>query len=145
MAYVYQAALYCDDCGELIRDELEHQGKAPADPDDEHSYDSDDYPKGPYPDGGGESDGVWHCDAHEDCENAIELPSGRKIGAWLENPLTPDGVAWLCEVLRTGRGDLGVHALWREWYADELADCDLDDDDDDDDQPGMHRFRWGKS
>ena len=44
---------------------------------DENDYDSDDLPKGPYSNGGGEADTPQHCDG---------------CGAFLENPLTGDGV-----------------------------------------------------
>lgn len=83
-AFIYQAALYCEDCGQSIRDSLDGTDKAPENPDDESSYDSDDYPKGPYPDGGGESDTPSHCDA---------------CNAHLENPLTSDGYAYVIEAV----------------------------------------------
>ena len=70
-AYIYQAALLCEDCGEAKRVELTKAGKAPADPEDEYSYDSDDFPKGPYPDGGGESDYEEHCDS---CGTELDNP-----------------------------------------------------------------------
>lgn len=74
-AYIYQAALYCDACGEWIRKELARSGRAP-DPNNEYTYDSDDYPKGPFDNGGGEADCPQHCDA---------------CGTFLENPLTQEG------------------------------------------------------
>jgi hypothetical protein len=49
---------------------------------DESSYDSDEYPKGPYPNGGGESDSPQHC---ADCRE------------FLENPLTSDGYDYVRE------------------------------------------------
>lgn len=79
-AYIFQAALYCETCGEKIRAKLTKQGKAPADPDNEHTYDSDDFPKGPYSDGGGEADVPENCDA---CH------------LFLENPLTMDGYEYV--------------------------------------------------
>lgn len=48
--YAYQAALLCAKCGERTRTELTQQGKAPTDPTDESSYDSWDFPKGPFTD-----------------------------------------------------------------------------------------------
>jgi len=114
LAYVYCADIYCEDCGKKIREELDREGCAPADPDDEYSYDSDEYPKGPYPDGGGESDTPQHCGAGEDCINAIELSDGRKIGDWLGNELTTDGVEYVKEVIQEG-GE--VAELWLEWYS----------------------------
>ena len=72
--YIYQAALYCEACGEAIRARLTKEGKAPTDPDDETSYDSGDFPKGPEEEG--ESDTPSHCDA---------------CGEFLESDLTEDG------------------------------------------------------
>ena len=61
-AYVYQAALLCESCAKIILHDLDQTGARPSNPEDESSFDSDNYPKGPYPDGGGESDSrnVWH-------------------------------------------------------------------------------------
>ena len=81
-AYIYQADIYCEDCGEKIREELNKSGKAPSDPSDEYTYDSDEYPKGPYPDGGGEADCEQICGA---CNEP------------LDNPLTDYGLEQLDE------------------------------------------------
>ena len=71
--YIFQAALWCEECGEAIRGRLTESGNAPGDAEDEGSYDSDDFPKGPFPDGGGEADTeqccdgcgcVWHLPGH---------------------------------------------------------------------------------
>src|SRR5689334_13890060 len=90
-AYVYQAAMICADCAEAVKRELTTQGKAPANPDDTATFDSQDFPKGPYPEGGGESDSPQHCDRHAACLNAVEVGEGVKVGVFLENPLTQDG------------------------------------------------------
>ncbi len=84
--YMYQAALYCEACGEKIRAELIAKGEAPADPSDETSYDSDDYPKGPLDEG--ESDPPSHCD---DC------------GEFLETTLTSDGESYVIEAVQRAR------------------------------------------
>lgn len=82
-AYVYQAALLCEDCGgqEIARIngiwERSSLGAMPTE-------DSDDYPQGPYPNGGGESDSPQHCDS---------------CGTFLENPLTSDGIAGVEELI----------------------------------------------
>jgi hypothetical protein len=112
-AYIYNADIYCEDCGEAIRKELTREGSAPENPDDERSYDSDEFPKGPYPDGGGESDSPQHCGSGEGCLNAIELSDGHKIGAWLENELTMEGVAYVQEAISEG-GE--VAEMWRGFY-----------------------------
>lgn len=114
--YMYQAALYCEDCGRAICARL-LKGKSPEADDDETFYDddSDKFPKGPYGNGGGEADTPQHCDCGADCLNAIELGFGWKIGAWLENDLTAEGVRHVAEAVAYG-GD--VAELWAQWYAD---------------------------
>ena len=75
--YMYQAAFYCVPCGQDL--------PVCPNPDcDDTDHDSDEYRKGPYPDGGGESDSPDHCD---DCRG------------FLENPLTDDGIAYVVEEL----------------------------------------------
>jgi hypothetical protein len=110
-AYMSCAALLCASCGEARRAAIAADGEAPADPADESSYDSDAYPKGPYPDGGGEADTPQHCDA---------------CGTFLENPLTPDGLAYVREAIAEAMTatpfdpDAPALKIWREFYADEL-------------------------
>ncbi len=53
-AYIYSADIYCADCARKLMETL--AVPVGADPDDENTFDSDDYPKGPYADGGGEAD-----------------------------------------------------------------------------------------
>jgi hypothetical protein len=118
MAYIYRADVWCDECGEAIRARLTAEGKAPADPDDEWSYDSDDFPKRAGDDD--ESDCPQHCAANEDCINAIELPSGGKVGL-LFGELTLDGVAYVQEAIEEAAADScawckEVVALWQEHY-----------------------------
>lgn len=114
-AYIFQAALLCKWCGEKrCRDMSKPAGYVC---DDESSWDSDDYPKGPYAEGGGEADTPQHCD---DC------------GLFLENPLTRDGgdyvrgkarefdtepdMSW-CEIAAAARrGGEPVLADWVEFY-----------------------------
>lgn len=108
-AYVYRAALYCQECGEAIRATLDAAGKRPEHTEEESTFDSDDYPKGPYPDGGGESDYAAHCDA---------------CGAFLENPLTSHGVEHVKDAIAefdSGHGGApDVIETWREFYKDVL-------------------------
>jgi hypothetical protein len=80
--YVYQAALLCEECGEKTR--VERAALAPENPDDESTYDSDNWPKGPYADGGGEADCPQHCDV---CH------------VFLENPLTSEGLDYVRETI----------------------------------------------
>lgn len=86
-AYVYQAALWCDDCIKGVKEDLAKEAGKSVDEmeeemSDETQYDSNDYPKGPYDDGGGEADTPQHCDG---CK------------AFLENPLTSEGMEYAQE------------------------------------------------
>ena len=118
--YIYSADLWCKKCGNGIREWLTRRGLAVAKPNDEYSYDSDDFPKGPYPDGGGLADYPRHCAAGRDCIDAITLPNGEKIGVWLENDLTADGVKHVRE--SAGHApDNEMYRLWAEEYGLELS------------------------
>jgi len=114
MVYVYQADLVCKDCGDKIRAELTAEGKAPEDPENESSYDSDDFPKGPYGDGGGESDSPQHC---ADC------------GTFLMNPLTDDGEEYVRSVVNGPKPLSPAAEEWSKFY-----EIYPDDDDDDGDE-----------
>lgn len=110
--YMYQADLYCEDCGEKIKKSLKHPVN-PADDDMPDSmfdddmpdsmFDSDEYPKGPYPDGGGEADYPHHC-GNRDC------------GVFLENPLTSDGYNYAQEQLQNKIAGDSVLSLWFDYY-----------------------------
>jgi hypothetical protein len=117
-AYSYAADTYCEDCGRAIRERLTREGKAPADPSNERSYDSFDFPKGPYAEHESESDTPQHCACGPKCLNALDIGGGCMAGAWLENPLTGAGVHYVIEAVREG-GD--VAAFWAKCYREELA------------------------
>ena len=124
--YMFQGSLYCEDCGRDIQDKIREEGKAPEDESDEESFDSDDFPKGPFSGGGGEADSIHHCDSNETCLNAIELPCKSKIGAWLGNDLTSEGDEWLASSIRESifRDDAHgrqVNRLWRLKYSNPLS------------------------
>jgi hypothetical protein len=105
-AYIYQADIYCEDCGRAIRRRIRAEGNAPANPKDETSYDSDQYPKGPTDNGGGESDKPEHC-------GACHCPLG--------NDLTTHGVEYVLEyaeqALKSGQENK-VTSEWVELLAD---------------------------
>ena len=115
LVYIFAADIYCKQCGEAIRERIIRERFAPDDPEDERSYDSDEFPKGPYCDGGGEADCPQHCGAGPKCVNAIEFDDGHKAGAWLENELTTDGVEYVREAIREG-GE--VADMWADFYRD---------------------------
>jgi hypothetical protein len=102
--FLYQAELFCQPCGESLRESI--PVPAGADLADESTFDSDAYPKGPYPDGGGLADSPQHCG---DCHT------------FLENPLTEEGESYvrrkLTEHACTGAGRDIVLKQWAEFYS----------------------------
>jgi hypothetical protein len=99
--FIYQAALLCEACGEAVR--LTVEPPPGYDGSNESTWDSDDFPKGPYADGGGEADTPQHCD---------------HCHAFLQNPLTPDGRAYLLECFRAyedSKGQRGNRDALQAW------------------------------
>lgn len=111
-AYVYQAALLCEDCAAKVKADLDQHRDCDTDPPD----DSESYPQGPHQDGGGEADSPCHCDH---CET------------FLENPLTADGAAWLAEAFQAfilnGTGNPEVIEDWWGFYDYSASDLSFDD------------------
>src|ERR1043166_2255031 len=109
-AYIYRAALYCENCAARIKGDLRRAGVTAPNTSDESSYDSDDYPKGPYADGGGEADAPQHCDS---CDE------------FLENPLTSDGARYVAECVREakldGRDEESTAKCWEAFYGLEVG------------------------
>jgi hypothetical protein len=100
-AFIYNADIYCDSCGIDIRNNIQKDGKDPSNWNDESSYDSDDFPKGPIADGGGEADSPQHC-ANCHC--------------FLENPLTMDGTSSMFDmILEFMNGQGGNREVINEW------------------------------
>lgn len=105
--YIYQASLYCKKCGDQLCEELpKPEG---MDLSNRHTWDSDDYPKGPYPRGGGESDNPHHCDG---------------CGKFLENDLTEEGEQYVLEKVNSGYGNPEVLETWKEFYSYLFEDDD---------------------
>lgn len=108
-AYIYQADMFCKDCGKVIKRQLAADGKAPDFPDDETTYDSDEFPKGPYDDGGGESDTPHNC---------------AQCGKFLENPLTEDGYNYVKAQIEDDELRLNhenkVLLAWKDFYGEDL-------------------------
>jgi hypothetical protein len=126
-AYLYKAALWCGPC--IIKTLVAERKAAPGAIDispaealeqivsangftSESDYASDDLPKGPYADGGGEADTPQHCDG---CRQ------------FLENPLTGDGLIYVEDAIRdwltTGKPNgvtNDVIVEWANFYKDEL-------------------------
>ena len=96
--YIYQAALWCDDCANKIMEELESEDSA-----DKYDEDSNHYPQ--YCAGSDEADCPQHCDG---------------CGEFLGNDLTSDGVDYVIQAYRedmeSGRTDSVACTVWREFY-----------------------------
>jgi hypothetical protein len=92
-AYIFNADIYCADCGAEIVDECRERGIA-------DNGDSDQFPQGPYPNSGGEADCPQHCGS---CH------------AFLENPLTGDGDAYVLSHIADDP-ESPVVQEWREFY-----------------------------
>lgn len=119
--YIYCADMYCEACTKAIKDEHARLGTVPDDPDDETSYDSDEYPKGPFSDE--ESDTPQHCGNGKDCLDPTEI-GGEKYGQFFENPLTSEGENYVKEC-----GDGPAKEFWLEHYGlrpdrDRCPGCD---------------------
>jgi hypothetical protein len=96
-AYIYRAALYCEECAMQIRHTLRYQPREVV----IDREDSESWPQGPYSDGGGEADSPQHCDS---------------CGVFLENPLTDEGREYVREKVREATGRADVLNTWREFY-----------------------------
>lgn len=79
-AYIFQGDIYCEDCADDIKAQRANR---------RHCEDSDDYPQGPYADGGGEADCPNHCG---------------NCGEFLENPLTDEGRRYVLYAVAGRRG-----------------------------------------
>ena len=91
-AYIYQADIYCADCAEVRKKDIQNNSNC---------QDSDDYPQGPYNDGGGESDYPQHCG---DCN------------MFLENSLTSDGEDYVIAAAKDALGG-EVAGEWKDYYS----------------------------
>lgn len=111
--YVFSGALYCEACGHGIAEDLAARGR-------EDTGDSDDFPQGPYPDGGGEADTPQHCDDGPDCLESQEV-DGRRVGTFLGNPLTREGYAYVAETAEREPSNPVVH-LWLDFYGLEVSE-----------------------
>jgi len=117
-SYVYQGNIYCEKCTRHLLAQLNNKGV-------EDTGDSNDYPQGPYLNGGGEADSPQHCGNGRECQRPIELGSGHLVGDWLENPLTNEGLQYIANQLAENFNS--PHAMkrlvpnfWRLAYHDDL-------------------------
>jgi hypothetical protein len=116
--YMYKAALLCSPCmikrllaegkaapgalgmepKEVLRQIVESSG---FNFDNEGEWDTDDLPKGPYPDSGGEADTPQHCD---ECH------------LFLQNDLTKEGYAYVGDAIASFILNGGNQTVIRQWF-----------------------------
>jgi len=89
--YIFQGDIYCEECGNKIKKTLKPQ---------DNTGDSNDYPQGPYTEGGGESDAPQFCGSGKACAYKVNLPSNTTIGCPLGNHLTREGVTLINDKIR---------------------------------------------
>jgi hypothetical protein len=93
--YIFNADIYCTDCAQEMIDECHERGI-------DNDGDSNTYPQGPYPNGGGEADRPQHCGS---------------CGAFLQNPLTSDGYDYVLSHIADDPGcENAVFQQWCEFY-----------------------------
>lgn len=83
--YDYQGTRLCTDCAEKIRRKLTRRGIR-------DNGNSNEYPQGPHPNGGGPDDCCLFCSEGRHCVHSVEMCHGRRIGLPLANPLTAEGI-----------------------------------------------------
>lgn len=103
MAGIYAAEIYCSDCIDKIKDDIRDEGLTPDDPDDEGSYDSDEWPK--YCNDSEESDSPSHC---------------AECYVFLENDLSLEGYDYVADMIERdlcdGRFDSTAVTIWSDFY-----------------------------
>jgi hypothetical protein len=125
MAYIYNAGIYCDACGEDIMRRIKAEGNAPDNPQDTRSYDSSEYPK---PCDDDETcDHPQHCGSGEHCLEAHVWSDGSKAGKFFENSLTNEGERYVLQMHEEDPNE--VTQFWMNYYFPRLS---LDDQNDND-------------
>ena len=97
-AYIYRADIYCEDCAEQTVAAIRHDLVLHT-----NLIGSDNFPQGPFPNGGGEADIPQHCGS---------------CGVFLENPLTEIGrnYAQLACDWNTSTKHTVALAIWADFY-----------------------------
>lgn len=137
--YIFDADVYCEECTEAIKKELKDKGFRPIHYKDETTFDSNEWPKGPY--SGEESDSPQHCGNHSYCLNPLILDRNPfcleckqpsvyvkhnnryycqhcnepvdivKYGAFLKGSLTTDGIKYIKE-----QEDSPIVRFWKKEF-----------------------------
>ncbi len=147
--FIFNADIYCYDCGRNIQEQIlkeinkfwvctrcgasyTHKDHSACEQcgttlipkrikDEVDKNNSDEWPDGPYKDGGGEADYPHHCGSGGSCLDAYVLKDGSsKVGCFLENPLTTHGTCYVVglaieEIRRDGKmGE--IVEMWVNYY-----------------------------
>lgn len=103
MGSIYCANMYCDECTEKIKEDHAKDGFVPDDPDNQYTYDSDEYPK--------DCDVTCEADCPQHCAGCH---------VFLENDLTCDGADYVVEAVRddiaSGHHDSIALTEWMPFY-----------------------------
>ena len=184
MAGIYCADIYCDDCIKKIKDDIAFElwdgviatmpdGSTPTgyttydelwdylDSMDEHTYDSDSYPK--YCLDNEVSDTPQHCGSGADCLNYSDTVYGDRCGHFFGNNLTSEGEDYVkdevnCDLL-SGCTDSVAVQLWMPCYSyldyvEQCANCgeyvdygglDMNDECDECDECANNAWYTGKA
>ncbi len=110
MPYIYQADIWCDDCGKAIKEQIREYEKKTHDR--VSREDSDQWPI-ELDSISDEADSPQHCGSMEECPNA-ERFDGRLVGQFLENNLTTDGYEYVLEQHREHPS--GITQMWMDFY-----------------------------
>lgn len=94
--YIYAADMWCEPCARALMNDLE----CPGDPDHPGTFDSGDYPKGPF-------------DAHQEESDTPNYCAGCQT--FLENPLTDYGREYVLEAYHD-RPDSEFTQMWVDYY-----------------------------
>lgn len=123
MPAIYQGEVWCDGCANNIRRDImmTTPEKVPDNPEDETSYDSEDWPKEYDPDEA--SDGPQNC-ADGECGGLAWIVgkeagvvASTTYGKFLENALTEEGYAYLQRMLNEHGEVLSEFAQeWADYY-----------------------------
>lgn len=101
-AYIYKADCYCSDCALALQEMIKEDNPEAAERFEQGVQDSEEYPVGPFPDGGGEADSPQHC-GNQSCM------------VFLMNPLTDEGKEFVIDILgrylKEGDEELGASYL----------------------------------
>lgn len=118
VAYIHQADIYCESCGQGLVTDLMCEGY-------KDDGDSDTFPQGPYDNGGGEADSPQHCGM---CQAFLFNPLTaygveyvrQKLALYISGDDNPNEIDWGMVADRAQEDGRETLAMWAEYYSDVL-------------------------